>query len=188
MMTKNCYHSLKSNQIFALAFVIAMFLCDPANVLSPNNTIFASSKIPIFNSSHIIYQNSRVYNVQISFEIHPDLSKIDREDDLKVWVPIPRQWDSQKNVRILSVQPEPHSEYIDPEFGNKIFFWDFGKYPAKSSYQIKITARLLSYEVQAKIDTSRIKPYDRTTEEYKLYTESRFTINLSSSSTGFIVG
>lgn len=156
-----------------------LFLLNIPNVLSQDSTQFVSSNITRFDSSHIIYQNPRVYNVQISFEINPNPSKIDKGRDLKVWIPIPREWNSQKNVRIISVKPKPYSQYIDPDYGNEIFYWDFGKYPVNSSYKIKITARLLSYEVEAMIDSSDIIPYDRTNKEYKIYTKSRFTINLT---------
>ncbi len=176
---KSCKYSRILKNISGVTLVI-LFLLNLPNVLSQDSALLIYSNISRLDSSHIIYRNPRVYNVQISFEMHSDHIKIDKEHDLKVWIPIPREWDSQKNVRIISVQPEPHSQYIDPEFGNKIFYWDFGKYPVESSYQIKIEARLLSYEVQAMIDSSDILPYDKTTEEFKLYTKSRFTINLSS--------
>ena len=120
-----------------------------------------------------------MYNVEISFEINPDPSTIDREKDLKVWIPIPREWESQKNVQIISIQPEPHSQFTDPEYGNKIFFWDFGKYPEKPSYRVDIKARLISYWVRTAIDPSSIKPYDKTSMEYQLYTKSGFTINIT---------
>ena len=67
------------------------------------------------SSSKITYSNPRVYNVDYSFELVPDPAKIDRAKDLKLWVPIPREWDSQKAVKIISVQPPPHAEYEDSE-------------------------------------------------------------------------
>ena len=75
----------------------------------------------------VIYRNPRVYNVDYSFELVPDPNKIDRNKDLKLWIPIPREWDSQKAVKIISVQPPPYAKYEDPEYGNRMLFWDFGK-------------------------------------------------------------
>jgi transglutaminase-like putative cysteine protease len=109
----------------------------------------------------------------------PDPAKIDRDRDLKVWIPIPREWDSQKNVQIISVQPEPHGRYTDPEYGNKIYYWDFGKYPERPSYRVDIRARLVSSEVEATIDPSNIKPYDKTSKEYELYTKSGYTVHIT---------
>jgi transglutaminase-like putative cysteine protease len=130
-------------------------------------------------SSKVIYTNPRVYNLDISFQLMPDLAKIDRGKDLKLWMPIPREWDSQSNVQILSVEPRPQSTYIDPEYGNKIFYWDFGKYPEKPSYQVNIKARIISYEIHTTIDSSNIKPYDKTSKEYELYTKSGHTIHIT---------
>lgn len=127
----------------------------------------------------IIYRNPRVYNVDYSFELFPDPKKIDRTKDLKLWVPIPREWDSQKAVQIISVQPPPHAEYEDPEHGNRMLFWDFGNEPEKPSYKVDIKFRLESYEVQAEVDPDKIGPYDKTTKEYALYTRSTHTVSIT---------
>lgn len=138
--------------------------------------LFISANLTV---AQITYQNPRVYNLNISFEMKPDYSLIDRDKDLKLWMPLPREWDSQKNVQIISVEPDPHSQFTDPEHGNTILYWDFGKYPEKPVLKAKIQARLLSYSINAEIDTSLIKPYDTTTREYKLYTQSGFTIHIT---------
>ncbi len=126
--------------------------------------------------SGVIYRNPRVYNVDYSFELVPDPNKIDRAKDLKLWVPIPREWDSQKAVKIISVQPEPHARYVDPEYGNPMLFWDFGKEPEQSSYKVDIKFRLESYDVSVKIDPERVGSYDKTSKDYALYTRSEHTI------------
>ena len=129
--------------------------------------------------SGIIYRNPRVYNVDYSFELAPDPNKIDRSKDLKLWVPIPREWDSQKAAKIVSVEPKPHARYIDPEHGNRILFWDFGKEPEKPSYKVNIKFRLESYEINAEVDPERIGPYDITSKEYALYTRSTHTVSIT---------
>lgn len=127
----------------------------------------------------VIYKNPVTYNAEISFEIAPDLKIADREQNLKVWIPIPREWDSQMDVQILSVHPEPNAQYTDSEYGNIIYYWDFAKYPVKPSYKVTIQVKLLSYEVHTMIDSSNIKPYDKTKKEYKLYTQSGHTIHIT---------
>jgi len=123
----------------------------------------------------IVYRNPRVYNVEYSVELSPDPNTIDRSKDLKLWVPIPREWDSQKAVKIISVQPEPHARYVDPEYGNPMLFWDFGKRPEQTTYTANIRFRLESYEVSVKVDPNRVGSYDKTSKEYALYTGSRRT-------------
>lgn len=129
--------------------------------------------------SGIIYRNPRVYNVDYSFELAPDSNKIDRSKDLKLWVPIPREWDSQKAVKILAIEPAPHATYEDPEHGNKILFWDFGKGQVKESYKVNIKYRLEIFEVHAEIDSNRIGSYDKNSEEYQLYTRNTHNININ---------
>lgn len=124
----------------------------------------------------VIYRSPQVYNVDYSFELFPDPKRIDRTKDLKLWIPVPREWDSQKAVKIISVQPPPLAEYEDPEHGNRMLFWDFGREPEKPSYRVDIKFRLESYEVHAEIDPERVGSYDKTSKEYALYTRSEHTI------------
>ena len=127
----------------------------------------------------ILYRNPRVYNVDYSFEMVPDPNNINRAKDLKVWIPMPREWDSQKAVKIISVQPEPHARYVDPEYGNPMLFWDFGKEPEQPSYKVDIKFRLESYDVSVEVDPNRVGPYDKTSNEYALYTRSTRTIHIT---------
>ncbi|MDT8402442.1 MAG: transglutaminase domain-containing protein [Bacteroidales bacterium] len=164
---------------FKLTVILLILLLHPLISVSQEVSFSDDSVTDTSKSSKIIYENPRVYNVDISFEIKPDLSIIDRDKDLKVWIPIPREWDSQRNVQIISVQPEPHSQFTDPEYGNKIFYWDFGKYPEKPSYRVDIKVRLISYSANINIDKSDITPYDMQSKVYQLYTRSENTIHIT---------
>ena len=127
----------------------------------------------------IIYRNPRVYNVEYSFEMFPDPNKVDRTKDLKLWIPIPREWDSQKAVKIISVEPEPHGKYVDPEYGNHMLFWDFGQEVEMPSYKVNLKCRVEQYEVHSKIDPNRIGPYDKKNIDYTLYTQGTHTISIT---------
>jgi transglutaminase-like putative cysteine protease len=150
-----------------------------SNSLSKENKSSADSTSNRLTSSEVIYRNPRVYNVDYSFELVPDPAKVDRAKDLKLWVPIPREWDSQKAVKIISVRPPPHAEYEDPEYGNRMFFWDFGKDSEKPSYSVDIKFHLESYEIHAEVDPEHIGPYDKTSKEYALYTRSTHTVSIT---------
>ncbi len=130
-------------------------------------------------TSGIVYRNPRVYNVDYSFEMVPDPNKIDRAKDLKLWLPIPCEWDSQKGVKIISVEPEPHARYVDPEYGNPMLFWDFGKEPEQSTYKVDIKFRLESYDINVEVDPERVGSYDKKSKEYALYTRSTHTISIT---------
>jgi transglutaminase-like putative cysteine protease len=129
--------------------------------------------------SGVIYRNPQVMNVDYSFELAPDLEKIDRSKHLKLWIPLPKEWGSQKAVKIISVEPPAQTEYWDPEHGNLMLFWDFGKGPEKSSYKVDIKFRLESYEIHGEIMPGRIGSYDKSSQEYALYTRGSHTIPIT---------
>jgi transglutaminase-like putative cysteine protease len=116
--------------------------------------------------------NPRVFNVDFTFELCPDPQTIDREKDLKLWLPVPGEWDSQRAVKIISVDPPPQGEYTDPEYGNRMYFWDFAQEPEKPVYAVNLTYRLESYKLRGKIDPDRVGPYNKTGDFYTIYTRS----------------
>jgi len=134
-----------------------------------------------FTSAELVYRNPRPFDVTYTFELEPDPAKIDRAKDLKVWLPLPREWESQKAVKILSITPKPEATWEDPEFGNRMAFWDFGRGPEKPIYQAQVRFRLESLAVQPDVDPAKVGSYDKTSKEYLLYTRSSPTIHITPS-------
>ena len=131
---------------------------------------------PLAGRAELIYRNPRPFDVTYTFELEPDPAKIDRAKDLKVWLPLPREWESQKAVKILSITPAPDATWEDPEFGNRMAFWDFGRGPEKPIYQAQVRFRLEAFDVQADVDPAKVGAYDKSSAEYRLYTRSERTI------------
>ena len=92
--------------------------------------------------AQVSYRNPVPRTFEYTFELAPDPGKINRREDLKLWIPVPREWDSQKNVRILSVEPPPHATFEDPEHHLPICFWDFGNVAEAAVYTVRICYRL----------------------------------------------
>ena len=161
---------------FSLVLIITALGCDGYGVEKYSSKVDTTQAQP---ASGIVYRNPCVYNVDYSFEMAPDPNSIDRAKDLKVWIPIPREWDSQKAVKIISVQPEPHARYVDPEYGNPMLFWDFGREPEKPSYKVDIKFRLESYDVSVQVDPEKVGSYDKTSKEYAVCTQSTHTISIT---------
>ena len=159
--------------------LISIIVAAECNLLAGYQSSAGNEVVKAPAAPGITYRNPRVYNVDDTFEMVPDPNNIDRAKDLKVWIPIPREWDSQKAVKIISVQPEPHARYVDPEYGNPMLFWDFGKGPEQPCYKVNIKFRLESYEVSVEVDPNRVGPYDKTSKEYALYTRSTRTIHIT---------
>jgi transglutaminase-like putative cysteine protease len=129
--------------------------------------------------AQVSYRNPVPRTFEYTFELAPDPAKINRSEDLKLWIPAPREWDSQKNVRLLSVEPPPHATFEDPENGIPILFWDFGKVPEAAVYKVKMRYRLESYEVHSEIDPKQVGVYDKSSELYNLYTRSTNTTTIT---------
>lgn len=160
---------LPRSSILALALLLALIACNE------RDSVVESAR----PDAGIEYVNPRVFNVDFTFELRPEPGTFDKEKDLKLWLPAPREWDSQRAVRILSVEPPPHAEYTDPEFGNRILFWDFAEEPEQPVYSVNLTYRLESFELRADIDPNRVGTYDTTSDRYALYTRSTDHIEVS---------
>jgi transglutaminase-like putative cysteine protease len=120
----------------------------------------------------ILYLKPKVLYVTYSFEFSADPNKIDRSRDIKLWLPLPREWESQKPVKILSVEPSPDGTYEDPESGNRMAFWDFGKGPEKARYTATIKYRVQVYKTYVEVYPRKVGTYDKSSPEYVLYTRS----------------
>jgi hypothetical protein len=169
----------KPEDVMKKSLFVLIILVVGCNRLSSDKSSMRNDGTNTPSSPGIVYSNPRVYNVDYSFEMIPDSNKIDRDKDLKLWLHLPREWESQKAVKIISVQPEPHAKYEDPDYGNPMLFWDFGKEPKRPSYNVDIKFRLESYEVDVQIDPKRVGFYEKTSEEYALYTRSTNTISIT---------
>ena len=151
---------MKSILFSCLSFLLCFYSCSPTK-------------------PGLEYVNPRVYNVEYSFELCPDKDSIDPSKDLKLWIPVPREWDSQKAVKVISVEPEPHATYTDSEYGNEILFWDFGKEPVKDTYIVKMKYRAEVFEIYTDIDPEQTGSYDMKSEEYQLYIRSTYSTNIN---------
>lgn len=127
------------------------------------------------------YKNPKVINVEYRFELNPGSLEINDSEDLKVWIPLPRDWDTQKVVEVSKIEPKCDKDYYDPEHGNRILFWDFNNHPTDTSYKITICYRIENYQTYPK-DTSifsSVIPYNKNSKEFKLYTKSTNRVNIT---------
>jgi len=164
-----------TNYTIELVLFITLLIYHPLDLFSQENRLLVDSSHIKSADSIITYRNLLQYDLEYIFELYPDFDKIDKNKDLKLWIPVPREWDSQKNVHFVSIVPKPDSIYTDEEYGNRFVFWDFGRYPEKLFYRIELRIRFESYEISSWIDTSLIRPYDKASYEYALNTRSGYT-------------
>lgn len=127
----------------------------------------------------VTYTNPRVYNVHYEFHLSPDSEELSQLQELKVWIPFPRKWESQQYVNLLNATPTPHGEYSDPEHGNCILFWDLSRESDRIITTIKLEFRLEAFEIHGAIDPETVLPYEKDSWNYRFYTRSSPTIDIT---------
>ncbi|MFO7934123.1 MAG: hypothetical protein R6U78_08575 [Bacteroidales bacterium] len=154
--------------IISLVFFLSSF-----SSYSQVNLNEKSQEYPFF------YKNPKVIDVEYKYKISLDSIEINRKEDLKVWIPVPRDWNTQKVIEVSKIEPQCDKDYFDPEHGNRILFWNFGKSPEAESYEITICFRTENFQIYVNESslTKSVKQHDNVTykknsNEYKLYTRS----------------
>ncbi|MEJ2635629.1 MAG: transglutaminase domain-containing protein [Calditrichia bacterium] len=174
---KQKYRWIKSN--FEIIVIFILFTVYASFAVAQEKNLHQETAGIELSKSNVRFINPLAYDIEYIFELYPDLDKIDKFKDLKLWIPFPREWDSQKQVQLVSTMPNPHSEYTDKEYGNKFFFWNFGKYSNNSNYRVRIRFKFKTYEIKSSIDSSKIIPYNLPEEEFDVYLRSTKTINIT---------
>ncbi len=80
------------------------------------------------------------------------------EGQTKVWMPVPTYWNTQKDIELLSYNPEPSDDFIESQ-GNRIVFWERTLESGVSSLfseQFEVS----SLEAQWQIDEGSVGSYD----------------------------
>lgn len=118
--------------------------------------------------------NENLYKANIALGMPESFDKT-----IKIWLSVPKEWDNQKNVKILSVTPNPLEKKKENENGNIIYFWDFNEKTAKEKLQIKIKFRFASYETFYEINPELIGKYNKQRNDYKFYTKTEKYIEIT---------
>ena len=147
-----------------------------------NHSAFYDEIYPIITKNPDLegwYGNPHTYIANST--VHLPRTILPDEGTLKVWLPLPIETDSQKNITILNLKP---SEYITSgpvttgDLGEIYFEIPLAK--MTSSY-INITAdyQFTAYERRFTIEPDLVGPYDKTSELYTRYTASQPNIELT---------
>ncbi len=141
---------------------------DEVYPLIQNNTSFEGW----YGNPHTIIVNS---SITLPRELLP------ANGTLKVWVPLPIKTDSQKDIRILDLQPERYitsGPVIDGDLGQMLF--EIPLIDMNGSY-INISAEyeFTTSERRFTINPDSIKPYDTSSDLYLKYTQSQPNIEVN---------
>jgi len=120
-------------------------------------------------NSKLEHQLPQSYNAIITTKI----TNIDAEvGETQIWIALPVNCDTQQNVSIVRIDPEPDKITLAPEACTKICYWNLEDSINKNS-TITITQEIsfTANPFTTPIDTSKVEKYDTNSEIYKEYTK-----------------
>lgn len=95
-------------------------------------------------------------------------------DRVVVYLPVPRDWDSQRSVQIESITPKPFAINEDPNYGDRMaYFLLANGIPRKQSREFTIEYTFQFYETHIQVDPARVGPYNMSDPAYTKYTKQR---------------
>ncbi len=116
----------------------------------------------------LMHGNPQQYSIIYSVAIH---NRGFSPSDIRLYLPMPGEWDAQKELRIGDISPAPQSQKMDEKTGNGVIYWRLQSIPKKNSSEIfTLPFDLTAYETNTYINPATVKAYQTETEEYKLYT------------------
>jgi hypothetical protein len=92
--------------------------------------------------------------------------------DIRLYLPLPAEWDAQKELKIAAIAPEPKSKAAEPVSGNSMLYWQLLKTPKKgSAAEFTLNFEFTAYETNTNIDPASVQPYDKSSVEVQRYTK-----------------
>lgn len=92
--------------------------------------------------------------------------------ETQIWMALPTNCDTQRNVSIKSIVPVPDFIAYDPISCTRICYWKFDqKISRDSNITIVQNVSFTAYPYAESIDINKIQPYDYNSEIYKEYTK-----------------
>jgi len=92
--------------------------------------------------------------------------------ETQIWMALPVDCDTQRNVSIKSITPEPDLITYDSNACTRICYWKFDqKIPRDSTITIVQNVSFTAYPFAESIDVNKIESYDSNSEIYKEYTK-----------------
>lgn len=110
------------------------------------------------------------------FELKPEPDRVVDGAEMQLWWAAPKEWLTQRTVRIESIDPPPDAAYIDPWNGNALYYWDFTG-SSKPAFEARFVWRSLSFSNPVRMN--EIEPIDEKDEILKRCLEEDAVIALT---------
>jgi transglutaminase-like putative cysteine protease len=101
-------------------------------------------------------------------------------DRLQVYLPVPREWDSQEAVQIEQISPKPTSVDEDHDYGNKMAYFQLFDIPRGQSLDFTIQYSFTFHEIHTHVDPAKVGQYNASDPTYIKYAKQRPDDNVES--------
>jgi len=99
------------------------------------------------------------------------VTEVDPGARIVLWATLPAQWHGQE-VQVTGIDPAPTAVLEDAHSGNRVAEWVIEPEPGTTGQIfVHYDFQLEEKPLHGVVDPAAIKPYDRTTELYRRYTE-----------------
>ncbi|MHC1739743.1 MAG: transglutaminase family protein [Anaerolineaceae bacterium] len=142
----------------------------PTETISVPTSAPTLAPTPTNAAPPLAYNNPVKYKATYSFAIYNSAYS---PSDIRVYMPVPTVYDSQPDLVMESISPQPTSQTLDPASGNTMAFWKFSGTPKKGeSIQLKEVFTFTAYEINTNIDPASIQAYNTGSDLYLRNTQA----------------
>ncbi len=129
--------------------------------LVPTTTTISSGQIKL--------NNPKKYSVKYTVMIK---NSGFNSDKLQIYLPMPSEWDAQKDIKLGQISPPLTSQETEKNSGNAMVYWELNQAPKINTTQdFTLQFDLTTYETKTSIDPASVKPNNTGSTEYKHYTK-----------------
>jgi transglutaminase-like putative cysteine protease len=143
---------------------------EPTSVPAPTSTIPPTPEATPVPAQPLSYANPQQYSVTYSVVI---ANSGFSPSDIRLYLPMPSEYDAQKNISIDEISPEPKSKSAEKNSGNSMLYWQPKGAPKKNeAATFTLRFSLTAFETNTNIDPAAVQPYAPNSPEVRLYTKS----------------
>lgn len=156
---------MKTRGTVSLTFCLSIFFifaCSPQSVPISVNTV-EPYKPPVIQSTATPRPSSEWLKYQITYTLR--VSKYSGR--VRVWIPIPVEWVTQKDVKIMEISPKP-VEISEDVHGNQMAFWQINV-AARNTQDYQLIFEVSILKKKWDFDVSKTGEYDKNDPVYLNY-------------------
>lgn len=116
----------------------------------------------------LTFENPKKYSITYTVTINNTAFS---PSDIRLYLPLPAEWESQRNLKIGEISPKPESQETEKSSGNSMLYWRLKGTPKKNATaEFVLHFDLTAYETNTNIDPASVLPYKQDSAEVQHFT------------------